>query len=117
MVDYLLYGTLPEITVNACDNLRDFQKVVKASGKYLYALHGNEPLHEKTLRVFASNRKSDKGVFKLKAEGRRPEKFANTPEKCFIDNHDITGKTVPRYLDKQWYIDMAYERLEQFGVM
>ncbi|MBR5823767.1 MAG: hypothetical protein IKY67_06460 [Paludibacteraceae bacterium] len=117
MVDYLLYGTLPEITINSCNKLRDFQKVVKASGKYLYALHGNEILNEKTLRVFASNRKNDDGVFKLKAEGKRPEKFANTPEKCFIDNGNITDKTVPKYLDRQWYIDMAYERLKQFGVM
>lgn len=117
MVDYLLYGTSPEVTVNACDDLRMFQKIVKASGKYLYALHGDKPLHEKTLRVFASNRKSDGGVFKLKAEGKKPEKFANTPEKCFIDNTNIMGKQVPTYLDRQWYINLAYERLKQFGVL
>lgn len=117
MVDYLLNGTLPEVTVNLCNNLRDFQKIIKASGKYLYALHGDMILREKTLRVFASNREKDKGVFKLKAEGRNPEKFANTPEKCFIDNGDVVEKNVPDYLDRQWYINIVYDRLKQFGVM
>lgn len=117
MVDYLLYGTSPEITVNACDDLRMFQKIVKASGKYLYAMHGQKILNEKTLRAFASTRKSDAGVYKLKAEGKNPEKFANTPERCFIDNEDVIAKKVPDYLDKQWYIDLAKERLNQFGVI
>lgn len=116
MVEYMTKGTPVETTINACDELRMFQKIVKVSGKYLYGLHGDKILNDSTLRVFASNRAGDKGVTKLKAIGKNPEKFANTPDKCFIDNGDIIGKKVPRYLDKNWYVDITKERLEQFGV-
>ena len=43
------------------------------------------------------------------------EKFANTPDKCFLNNGDIRDLKVPDDLDRQWYIDLAYERLRQFG--
>lgn len=115
-VDYMVKGIPVDITINTCDELRMFQKVVKVSGKYMCGLHGSKVLNDKTLRVFASNA-GDPGVFKLKAEGKNPEKFANTPDSCFIDNGDIIGKKIPSYLDKRWYIDMATERLKQFGVM
>ena len=87
------------------------------SGKYLYGLHGNKILNDKTLRVFASNLPKHDGVYKLKAIGKNPEKFANTPDKCFIDNGHIIDKKVPNYLDRNWYIDLTKERLQQFGVM
>lgn len=118
IIDYMTKNTPVEATINACDELRMFQKIVKVSGKYLYALHGNTILNDKTLRVFASKKHSDGGVFKLKNTIKgNPEKFANTPDKCFIDNSDITDKLVPSYLDKKWYIDLALERLNQFGVI
>ena len=117
IIDYMTKKIPVEVTINQCDELRMFQKIVKVSGKYLYAMHGDQILNDKTLRVFASKKSSDGGVFKLKAIGKNPEKFANTPDKCFIDNTDITGKVAPTYLDKQWYSDLARERLNQFGVM
>jgi DNA polymerase len=116
IIEYMVNRTPVESTVNGCDELRMFQKIVKVSGKYLYGLHGTKILNDKTLRVFASKRQGDAGVYKLKSEGKNPEKFANTPERCFIDNGDIVGKSIPEYLDKRWYIDTAYERLTQFGV-
>lgn len=116
-INYMVYGTPIESTISECDELRMFQKVVKVSGKYLYGLHGDKILNDKVLRVFASKRDSDKGVFKVKSSAKNPEKFANTPDKCFIDNGDITDKLAPPHLDKQWYIDVARERLQQFGVM
>ena len=117
IIEYMTNGVPVETTVNACDELRMFQKIVKVSGKYLYALHGNDILNDKTLRVFASSRKSDGGVFKLKAVGKNPEKFAGTADNCFIDNGDIIDKVVPKYLNRQWYIDLTHERLRQFGVI
>lgn len=116
IIDYMTDRIPVEVTVNACNELRMFQKIVKVSGKYLHALHGNEILNDKTLRVFASKLPEHGGVSKLKAVGKNPEKFANTPDKCFIDNGNILGKQVPAYIDKEWYISTAKERLEQFGV-
>ena len=91
-----------------------FQNVVKVSSKYKYALYGNERLNEKCLRVFASKDLSDKGVFKFKTETRKPEKMAGTPTKCFIDNGDIKDKRIPRKLDKNWYINVIKERINDF---
>ena len=116
IIEYMTNRTPVEVTVNACDELRMFQKIVKVSGKYLHALHGDKILNDKTLRVFASKKAEHGGVSKLKAIGKNPEKFANTPDKCFIDNSKILGKKIPDYIDKDWYISTAKERLQQFGV-
>ena len=40
--------------------------------------------------------------------------FAGTPERCFILNGDIKGMSIPRKLDKQWYIDVAWKRIKDF---
>ncbi len=116
LIEYMVNDVPVEKTINECDELKEFQKVVKVSSKYLYALHGNNIIKEKCLRVFASKDKNDPGVFKLKAEGKNPEKFALTPENAFIVNDDVNEKRVPRKLDKSWYIDLAVKRLQDFGV-
>ncbi|MGG7177208.1 hypothetical protein ACQPU1_06445 [Clostridium paraputrificum] len=114
MMDYFINGTNVEITINDCDNLIEFQKVVKISNKYKYALHGNKKLKEKILRVFASKSNNDFGVYKVHESKDKPDKVAGTPERCFIENGDIKGIKVPRKLDKQWYIDTAKKRIKDF---
>ena len=54
----------------------------------------------------------------MKNGGKRgkAEKFANTPEHCFIWNDSVEGVKVPQNLDRQWYIDLARKRLADFGV-
>jgi DNA polymerase len=44
-------------------------------------------------------------------------KFGNTPDHCFIENGDIRNMKIPKKLDRQYYIDLAKKRLEDFGVM
>lgn len=44
------------------------------------------------------------------------EKFANTPDNMYIVNGNISGVKVSDRLDKQWYIDLAKKRLEDYGV-
>ncbi|MDS1004438.1 hypothetical protein P9J83_13135 [Clostridium sporogenes] len=114
LMEYFIDGITPEETINNCNQLKEFQKVCKVSSKYLYAYHGNEKLDERVLRVFASRSRSDAGVSKVKTEGGTKEKIASTPMKCFIDNSDIEGKETPRKLDKQWYIDVAWKRINDF---
>ena len=100
-----------------CNELKMFQKVVKLSGKYWRAWHRGKFMAEKCYRVFASkNSMLDTFIGKCKQEGATIEKFANTPDCCFIENGDINGKSVPIKLDKQWYIDLAKDRLMQYGV-
>lgn len=116
LVDYMVHGIPVDKTINDCDELKMFQKVVKLSGKYWRTWHNNKYMAEKCHRVFASRALYDSYIGKCKSEGATIEKFANTPDHCFIDNGDINGKRVPERLDKWWYIQLAKERLKQYGV-
>lgn len=142
--EYFAHKTTPEETIMGCGDLRDFQKVVKVSSKYECALYspvitmekirdekgrsktvkrfsGGEVQTDKTFRVFASTDRSKGGLFKVSGKvirGRKknPEKFGNTPEHCFISNDDVTNIPVPDELDRQYYIDLAWKRLKDYGV-
>ena len=70
----------------------------------------------KSYRVFASNELQDGRILKCGGSRGKPEKFADTPDHCFIYNDDVNGVKVPQNLDKQWYIDLAKRRLKQFGI-
>ena len=116
VVNYFTMGVHPEETINNCDRLIKFQKIVKLSGKYDYVMHNDRVYHYKCYRVFASKDGRDGKIYKCR-KGNNPAKFGNTPDKCFIMNDDITDIRTPRKLNKQWYIDLAKERLyKKFGV-
>lgn len=117
LVEYMVHGVPVEDTIAADDDLIDYQRVVKVSGKYKYGVHGHERLTDRCFRVFASTRESDGMIGRVKAGKAKPEKFGNTSEHSFIDNGDVHGKKCPQYLDKDWYIQLAKTRLAQFGVM
>lgn len=110
---YMVDGTPIESTINAADELIEFQKIVKLSGKYDYVEHNSRRYSNKCYRVFASRSSRDGIIYKCR--NGKADKFANTPEKCFLENGDIRGAKVPANLDRQYYIDLAYERLRQFG--
>ncbi len=116
LVNYMTKGIKIEETINNCKDLIKFQKIVKVSSKYLYGWHNGKKQTDKTYRVFASKDLKDGYIGKQKCDGATIEKFANTPEHCFIDNEDMKDKTIPSKLDRKWYIDFAYKRLEDFGI-
>lgn len=111
--DYMINGTPPEKTINAATELIDFQKIVKLSGKYDYVLHNGKKYSNKCYRVFASNSARDGIIYKCR--NGKSDKFANTPERAFLENGNINGTSVPDKLNRQYYIDLTYERLRQFG--
>lgn len=117
IVDYLIYDIPIEKTINECNALIMFQKIVKLSGKFKHVVHNGKIFTEKCFRVFASTRDSDSYIGKQKEGNNTIEKFANTPEHCFIVNDDVKKATVGWRLDKEWYISMAKSRLKQFGVI
>lgn len=101
-----------EIDVNRCEcNRCKYYETHSADS------HGNVKLSDRTFRVFASVKTTDGFIGKQKTDGAIIEKFANTPEHCFIVNDNVKKATVDWRLDKQWYIDKAKERLTQFGVI
>lgn len=116
LANYFTDGVLPEETINNCDELIKFQKVVKISSNYKMGWHNGEYLKDQTFRVFASNNPNDTYIGKVRYEGATIEKFGDTPNKCFIDNGNIVGKKIGKNLDKKWYIALAEKRLDDFGV-
>ena len=116
LVEYFTKGIHPSVTINACDELMQFQKLVKLSNKYESVRHNGQQYLFKCYRVFASTRPSDGQILKCRG-GSNPAKFGNTPDHCFIVNDDVNGMRCPRHLDKGWYITTALNRLRDFGVI
>lgn len=102
-------------TIQNCEELAKFQKIVHVSSKYLYATLDGVRQSDRTFRVFAS-RTVGGPICKVKREGGTQEKFANTPDRCFIVNEDVHGKKTISMLDKGWYIMMAENRAKEFGL-
>jgi hypothetical protein len=134
---YFQNGTPVADTINACDELRDFQKIVMVSRKYDYAIHGKPeelkwkegktwkkklqtndtctPLKERHLRMFASSNESDGGVFKRHAITKGISKVNDSPKHAFFVNDNIETAKVSDYpLDKSFYIAMAESRVKKF---
>lgn len=139
LVEYMVHKTPVEQTINQCDDLIMFQKIVKLSEKYDWVEHEHctpvitktgkrviKKVYEypekvkysyKSYRVFASNSQDDGRLLKRKKVKTKGEKFGNTPDHCFICNDDVCGVKTPQTLDKGWYIDLAKKRLKQFGIV
>ena len=115
MREYMINGTPVEDTINSCDELIQFQKIVKLSSKYDYVEWYGQKHYNKCYRVFATTYRQCGSIMKVKVKKGNAEKFANTPQYAYLENGDIRGKKVPDHLDRQWYIDLAHERLRQFG--
>lgn len=139
--DYMIQGIPVEKTINECDDLKEFQIVRRISKLYSKILHGGywesyqsinpqsgrmktferfvgerKELKERCVRTFASIDTNDGGLWKVKGTDKI-EKLEGTPEHCFIFNECVNGVKVPNKLDKQWYINLAHKRLNDFGVL
>lgn len=141
LVDYMVHKIPVEQTINNCNDLIMFQKIVKLSSKYDWVEHEQgaaqlvkttkhkdgmrtdlwsypdlKKYSYKSYRVFASNQITDGRLLKRKASKVKGEKFGNTPDHCFVYNDSVVGVKVPQNLDKKWYIALAKKRLKQFGL-
>lgn len=138
LVEYMAHKTPVEQTINQCNDLIMFQKIVKLSNSYKWVEHEHcTPVMKqkgvrviktwyeyqetvkytyKSYRVFASKDLKDGRLLKNGGKRGKSEKFGNTPDHCFIFNDDVNGVKVPSNLDKQWYIDFAKKRLKGFGI-
>lgn len=118
LVQYMVNGVPVEKTIMECNHLREFQKIVKVSSKFICGFHNGQKQSDKTFRVFASVDPNDSfiGKVKIKKGVEAVEKFANTPEHCFIWNDEVNFVDVPAKLDKKYYVDIAKARLKAFGI-
>lgn len=110
VVEYFVHGISPEEYIMNENNLMPFMKTYKLSSSYNHVLYGDEKQQGKVFRVFASRSRKDKCLYKQK-EGKNKEKFAGCPERCKIINEDIRDMKCPAWLDKNWYIDMIWDKI------
>ena len=115
--NYMIDKTPVEETILSCNDLYEFQMVTKISSKYDYALWGSKKLKERVIRSFASTNKNHGDLRKKHSETGSYEKLSLTSEHNFIDNGNIKNIKVPEFLDKNYYINLAKKRLEDFGVI
>jgi DNA polymerase len=121
--NYIVYGYRVEDTIFGCQKIRSFQKIVKLSNKYEWVEHEHAEwvgkFDNKAYRTFASLDNDDGRLMacRMTSKGLERKKFGGTADKCFILNDDLTDVPIPAKLDRQWYIDLAYKRLRDFGVI
>jgi hypothetical protein len=119
IVANLLDGVPPEETINACDDMEQFQIVCKAGSTYdkvIWQSPGGEVEVQNVNRVFASINKDAGTLYKVKlpkapGEKERRDKIANLPDHCFIANR--AGYKLAM-VDKQFYVDLAQKRINDY---
>ena len=113
VVEYFVNGVDPTDYIMKENDMMRFMKTYKLSSKYSHAIYNGEVLTDKVYRVFASRSRKDSIVYKCK-DGGKPEKFASCPTQCKIVNGNIQDMKTPNWLDKQWYMDEAWKRINSF---
>lgn len=112
--EYFVHGTPVEDTINGCDDIFQFQIIAKAGVKYREVYHlvdGERVPVQRVNRVYATADERYGKLFKVKAENDSTAKIEMLPEHCIIDNDNhLTIAEV----DKQFYIDMAKKRVNDF---
>lgn len=112
--EYFLHGTPVEDTINACDDLFQFQIIAKAGAKYREAYHlinGEKHPVQKVNRVYAAKDERYGKIYKVKAEDDSEAKIDSLPEHCIIDNdNELSIEDV----DRTFYIEMAKKRVDDF---
>lgn len=112
--EYFLNGTSPEVTIGDCNDITQFQIVAKAGVKYKEAYHiidGEKHPVQKVNRVYATKNTRYGKLHKIKAEDDSDAKIDSLPEHCIIDNDNELDIAE---VDKQFYIDMAHKRINDF---
>lgn len=112
LINYMAYGIPIEWTINACDNILDFQIIAKAGSGYsgVYQMIDDEK-HEcqKVNRVYATSNPRYGKLYKYNMKDLRM--INDLPDNCIIDN---ANKLSIEAIDKSFYINLTKKRLKDF---
>ena len=144
VVDYFVYGIPVETTVMGSENLIDFQKITKVSGKYDFAFLEHSggrmfkfektvvdkksisgykraieekygtKMNEKVHRCFATIEQNCGALYKKHKGKTTLDKTAATPEHCRVINENVLDMPIPEWLDRGWYINLAKQKISEF---
>ena len=115
LVERLLHDVPVEKTIDECENIHYFQQIAKFGSSYASAFHevdGERVPVQKVNRVYAAKNPRFGTVKKVRPNGK-VEKIASLPDPCIIDNEN---RLTVDQIDKQFYINLANERVEQYLV-
>lgn len=116
ILNYLVSQIPVEETIKQCKLLKEFQFIVKISNKFEALTINDSPIKERCVRVFASTDTHDGEIRKISMGSKKSIKIAEAPKKIFISNYNINNLKIPPKLDKNWYINLAKKRLNDFGI-
>lgn len=115
VVDYFVNKIAPEKTILSCNDMSLFQIICKTGSTYdatVWRSDKGEIAVNKVNRVYASKNHAHGNLYKVKRGERiRHDSVANLPEHCIVDNKNVL--TI-NDIDKKWYIEMAYKRINDF---
>ena len=114
IVEYFVNGTPVEETINASDDIFEFQIIAKAGQKYKETYHlvnGERTPVQKVNRIYATTDESYGKIYKVKAENDSIAKIESLPEHCIIDNDN---KLKIDKVDRTFYIDLAKQRINDY---
>lgn len=116
VVNYFVNKKKPEDTIKEADDIFLFQYITKTGRTYdtTYWQHNGEEIEVNNVnRVYSSKNTNDGTLFKVKKVGQvlRKDSIANLPPHCIVDN---ANQLSIDDIDKQWYIDQAYKRINDF---
>ena len=115
IINYFMYHTPVEDTIDDCDDILEFQIISHASSKYSEAYHeidGEMVPIQRTNRVYATKDQKYGKLYKKHKTVGNMVKQQSLPEHCIIDNaNELTITDI----DKQFYIDLAKKRINDFG--
>lgn len=111
---YFIDGTSPQDTINASNDILDFQIISKAGGKYSGCYHvvGEDKVPvQKVNRVYATTDLSMGTVYKTHIASGKDAKVAGLPKHCAIDNNNEMTLDM---VDRNWYIKLAQKYINDF---
>lgn len=111
--EHLLNNTSIEEYINKNNDIIDYQiisKVGKTYDKVFYEIDGNQYETNRVNRAFAGYKPCT--LYKQK-NNKNKELVANHPKNTLIYNDDINNLDIS-LIDKQWYINLAYKRLQDY---
>lgn len=115
IVDYLIYKKPVEETILECNDPLRFQITTKKGPTFIRVewMINDEPVITNNVnRVFASKDKSHGKLVKVKQNGRR-DTIGGIPEHCLVYNNSVDTFDM-NLLDKEWYINEAKRRINEF---
>jgi len=109
IVDYLVKSISVEQTVKSCDNILDFQMIIKCTSGYEAVTSTGEVL-QNVNRVYAVN--SGWEIFQRHKELGNTRAFPNTSKRLIVTNDDPNINW--SWLDYDWYIDHINNKLSKW---